>query len=153
MASSSQGLRVGIQIVLAIVIIGLGYWLYLSITEPWAVVERQEQMTERTRDRMDDVRSALIRYEEQQGRFPATLDSLQMWVETDSLIQTQVDSLFGAEFNADSLIFSPRTGEQFQYAVNDTARVMMYRLEDPNTDDVIGTLEPDPTQLNAASWE
>lgn len=153
MASNSQGIRVGIQIVLAIVIVGLGYWLYLSITEPWEVVERQEQMTERTRARMDDIRTALIRYEEQKGRFPATLDSLQMWVRTDSLIQTRMDSLFGEQFNPDSLIYSPRTGKRFQYAVNDTARVMMYRLQDPDTDDVIGTLEPDPTQLNAASWE
>ena len=153
MASNSQGIRIGVQIVLAIVILGLGYWLYLSITEPWEVVERQQEMTERTRQRMDDVRAALIRFEERQGRFPATLDSLQMWVRTDSLIQVRSDSIFGEQFNPDSLIYSPRTGAQFDYAVNDTARVMMYRLQDPDTDDVIGTLEPDPTQLNAASWE
>lgn len=153
MASNSQGVRIAIQVVLAIVIIGLGYWLYLSITEPWEVVERQEEVTEMTRARMDNIRAALIRYEEEEGRFPATLDSLQMWVRTDSAIQTRVDSLFGEQFNVDSLIYSPRTGKQFDYAVNDTARVMMYRLRDPDTNDVIGTLEPDPTQLNAASWE
>ena len=153
MASSSQGIRIGIQIVLAIVIIGLGYWLYVSITAPWAVVERQQELTERTRARMDNVRAALIRYEERQDRFPATLDSLQMWVQTDSVIRAHADSLFGRGFEADSLIYSPRTGKMFEYAVNDTARVMMYRLKDPDSPDVIGTLEPDPTELNAASWE
>lgn len=153
MASSSQGIRIGIQVVLAIVIVGLAYWLYLSITEPWKVVERQVELTERTRERMDDVRAALIRYDERQGRFPYTLDSLQTWVKTDSIMQMHADSLFGTDFNPDSLIYSPRTGKKFEYAVNDTARVMMYELKDPDSEDRIGTLAPDPTELNAASWE
>lgn len=146
-------MRIAIQVVLAIVIVGLAYWLYVSITEPWKVVERQEALTERTRERMDEIRTALIRYETEAGRFPGTLDSLQMWVQTDSALQVERDSVFGEEFNPDSLIYSPRTGRQFEYAVNDTARVNIYRLKDPDSDDVIGTLEPDPTQLNAASWE
>ncbi len=153
MASSSQGIRVGIQIVLAIVIVGLAYWLYISITEPWKVVERQQELTERTRERMDEIRTALIRFEEREDRFPYTLDTLQTWVQTDSIILAHADSLFGANFNADSLIYSPRTGKEFEYAVNDTARVMMYELRDPDSDDAIGTLAPDPTELNAASWE
>lgn len=153
MASSSQGIRVGIQIVLAIVIIGLAYWLYVSITEPWGVIERQQELTERTRERMDEVRTALIRFEEREDRFPYALDTLQTWVRTDSIMRAEADSLFGTGFNVDSLIYSPRTGKQFEYAVNDTARVMMYQLKDPDSDDVIGTLAPDPTELNAASWE
>lgn len=153
MASSSQGIRIGIQVFLAIVIVGLGYWLYLSITEPWKLVEQQEALVERTRERMSTVRTALITFEEQEGRFPYTLDSLQMWIRTDSLVQATQDTLFGPQFNVDSLIFSPRSGEEFEYAVNDTARVMMYELRDPDSDDRIGTLEPDPTELNAATWE
>lgn len=146
-------MRIAIQIVLAIIIVGLAYWLYVSITEPWQLVERQEAITEQTRARMDDIRGVLIRYEEANDRFPATLDSLQMWVETDSAFLLQRDSLLGPDFNLDSLLVSPRTGKRFEYAVNDTARVMMYELRDPDSDDVIGTLQPDPTELNAASWE
>ena len=146
-------MRIAIQIVLAIVIVGLAYWLYLSITEPWKIVERQEELTQRTRARMDNIRTALIRFEDDQGRFPASLDSLQMWVQTDSTMQAQADSLFGPDLNVDSLIYSPRTGNRFEYAINDTARVPIYRLDDPDSDDFIGTLEPDPTRLNAASWE
>ena len=59
----------------------------------------------------------------------------------------------GTGFHPDSLIYSPRSGEEFRYAVNDTARVKTYLLEDPASDDYIGTLEPDITRLNAASWE
>ncbi len=153
MASSSQGIRIGIQIILGIAIVGLSYWLYLSITEPWGVIERQEEVTQMTRERMSDIRAALRRFEERNDRFPLELDSLQTWVQTDSVMQAQRDSLFGADANLDSLIYSARTGKEFEYEVNDTARVMMYELRDPDSDDVIGTLEPDPTALNAASWE
>lgn len=153
MASNRQGLRVAIQVILAIVIVGLTYWLYVSITEPWEVVERQEELTRQTRGRMDDIRTALIRYENLNERFPLTLDSLVTFVEMDSLIAVKADSIFGPGFSTDSLIYSPRTGSRFEYAVNDTARVKTYLLRDPDSDDAIGTLEPDPTQLNAANWE
>jgi hypothetical protein len=153
MAANSQGMRVGIQVVLAVVILGLAYWLYVSVTKPWEAVERKEELTRMTRDRMNDVRTALVRFDERNDRFPGTLDSLQAWVVSDSIVSVQTDSLFGSNFNPDSLIYSPRTGKKFEYAVNDTARVEIYRLKDPDSNDVIGTLEPDPTQLNAASWE
>ena len=53
----------------------------------------------------------------------------------------------------DSLKFSPRTGKMWTYTANDTARVKTYLLEDPDSDDRIGTLLADITLLNAASWE
>ncbi len=153
MAAGSQNTRTIIQVALGILILCMGYYLYHSITEPWAAVERQEELTERTRMRMSNVRAALIRYDESNGRFPGTLDSLHTWVRTDSAMQAHRDSLFGSAANLDSFIFSPRTGAAFEYEVNDTSRVMVYLLSDPDSDDEIGTLEPDPTGLNAASWE
>src|SRR5690606_40872522 len=63
---------------LGIIIVVLGYWLYVSITEPWAVVEQERAMTEQTRERMDDVRTALIRYQRTNQRFPSSLDSLMI---------------------------------------------------------------------------
>lgn len=149
----SKGLRIAIQVVLAVVIVGLGWYLYVSITEPYAAVERQRELTQVTRSRMDNVRKALIRYEEQHERFPSTLDSLVMFVKQDSLFSLKGDSIFGEGFNADSLIVSPRTGKRFELAVNDTARVPTYLLGDPDSDDEIGSLVPDVTKLNAASWE
>lgn len=153
MASSSQATRTGIQILLTLVIIGLAYWLYVSITEPWKVVERQQELTRATRARMDDIRTALINYERQYDRFPLTLDSLVTFIRTDSLMTAKADSIFGPGFMIDSLLYSPRTQKPFEYAVNDTARVKIYLLRDPDTNDQIGTLEPDPSRLNAATWE
>ena len=76
-----------------------------------------------------------------------------IWVRADSTIQANPDSVFGASFNLDSLFFSPRTGSRFLYTLNDTGRVKIYYLKDPDTDDHIGSESPDVTQLNAASWE
>lgn len=148
----SSGLRTGLQVLLGIIIVVLGYWLYVSITEPWAVVEQERAMTEQTRERMDDVRSALIRYQRTNQRFPSSLDSLMIWVRQDSIIQVNQDSLFGG-LSLDSLTFSPRTGKRFEYALNDTGRVAVYLLKDPDSEDQIGSEAPDVTLLNAASWE
>lgn len=152
-SSSGQPIRVALQVLLGIVIIGLAYWLYVSITEPYEVVEREQRLTSITRDRMSDVRSAMIRYNEQNGRFLTTLDSLVDYIRQDSVLSVAGDSIFGEGFNPDSVIYSPRTGEPFQLSVNDTSRVKSYLLEDPASDDYIGTVEADITRVNAASWE
>ncbi|GIV61912.1 MAG: hypothetical protein KatS3mg044_0778 [Rhodothermaceae bacterium] len=148
-----QGIRVALQVVLGIVIVVLAYFLYVSITEPYKVVERQKELTRLTRERMSDVRTALVQYERVHKRFPLTLDSLVMWVKTDSFMLAKMDSLFGHPVVPDSLPYSPRTGKRFEYAVNDTARVKIYLLKDPDSNDQIGSLLPDVTLLNAASWE
>ncbi len=153
MALGSRGIRTGLQIVLGIIIVVLAYVLYESITAPYAAVERQRELTERVRERMSDVRTAMIHYERVNNRYPLTLDSLVAFVKSDSLMQIKADSIFGKVVNPDSLPYSPRTGEMFQLSVNDTARVKTYLLKDPNSDDQIGTVAPDVTQLNAASWE
>ncbi|GIV59665.1 hypothetical protein GQ464_014170 [Rhodocaloribacter litoris] len=148
-----QGTRIALQVVLGIVILVLAYFLYVSITEPYQAVERQRELTRLTRERMDDVRQALVYYRQVNERFPRTLDSLVMFLKTDSLAQARTDSLFGEPVNFDSLIYSPRTGKPFEYALNDTSQVMIYLLKDPDSDDQIGSLIPDVTLLNAASWE
>ena len=63
------------------------------------------------------------------------------------------DRSFGVGFLADSFIFSPRTGSIFVLVVNDSTRTHTYKLTDPDSDDFIGTLSGDITELNAASWE
>ncbi|PIQ60943.1 MAG: hypothetical protein COV99_10075 [Bacteroidetes bacterium CG12_big_fil_rev_8_21_14_0_65_60_17] len=153
MASSSQGIQTALQAVLAIVIVVLAYILYQSITEPYARVERQKELTELTRERMRDVRSALVTYERRNDRFLSTLDSLLMWVKQDSFMIAKADSIFGSDLDVDSLIYSPRTGKKFEYVLNDTSRVSTYLLKDPDSIDSIGTMMGDVTLLNAASWE
>ncbi len=102
---------------------------------------------------MSDIRTALIRYEDLNGRFVTTLDSLVEFVKTDSLYRAAADSIFGSGFVADSVIVSPRSGKRFVLTINDTSRVKTYMLQDPDSEDHIGSLEPDVTKLNAASWE
>jgi len=153
MASSSGTIQTGIQAVLVVVILGLAYFLYQSITEPYDRIERRQQITEDTRARMSNIRTALIDYERDSAAYPDSLDLLLQHMRNDSILSTRQDSVFGGPVNLDSLFFSPRTGNRFQYTVSDTGRVETYLLEDPDTDDQIGTLTGDPTRANAASWE
>lgn len=149
--ASRRNVRIGIQIVLGIIIVILAYVLYESITGPYEEIRRQEELTERTRSRMDNIRQALVRYEEEYDRFPGTLDSLVMYLEENPNL---ADSLYdGENVDLDSLLYSPRTGNEFQYTVNDTGRVDIYLLEDPDSNDRIGSDQPDVTEVNAASWE
>ena len=150
--ASSQGLRIAIQVLLGIAIIALGYWLYVSITAPWAAVEQERAITAETRGQMNKVRLALISHERALDKFPSTLDSLIIWVRTDSATVANWDSLYGVPM--DSLYYSPRTGNPFLYTLVDTGRVAIYLLKDPDSDDQIGSTNPDDiTTLNAASWE
>ena len=150
-----------LQIVLGIIIIVLGYYLYRSIVDPYQEVIEREQMTERVRHQMGNIRDALIRYDRQFDKFPPTeggLDTLVTYLKTDSLMVAQGDSLFGPlnpnePYNPDSLIYSPRPPHpKFEYTLNDTLRPQIYLLKDPATEDKIGSLE-NTTELNAPSWE
>ena len=150
---ASNSLRVGLQILLWVLIIGLSYVLYRSITEPYELIERQQELTDMTRLRMDKIRQVAIHFETHHDRFPSTLDSLSIYAMQDSAFRVVRDSVFGAGFPIDSLMYSPRTGKRFTYAINDTSRVNTYLLEDPDSKDKIGTLLSDVTLVNAASWE
>ena len=110
-------------------------------------------MTRQTRERMGHIRTAMIRFQGQNGRYTRSLDSLVMFVKQDSLFGAATDSIFGAGFIPDSLPVSPRTGSRFLLSVNDTSRVHTYLLRDPDSNDRIGTELPDITLLNASSWE
>jgi len=153
MATSSGTIQTGVQIVLGIVIIVLAYFLYQSITAPYDRIERRQEITEQTRARMSQVRTALVDYERDSATYPDTLNLLLQHIRNDSILSTRQDSVFDGPVDLDSLLYSPRTGKRFQYAINDTGRIQTYLLEDPDTDDQIGTLTGDPTQANAASWE
>lgn len=153
MASRSEQIRLGIQAALVIVILGLAYFLYYSITEPYERIERQEQLTEQTRARMVNLRTALVDYERDSTSFPDSLGLLVEHIRNDQTLSNAQDSIFGGSVNPDSLIRSPRSGKRFKYAVSDTGQVETYLLEDPDSDDHIGTLSGDPTETNSASWE
>lgn len=151
---ASSGLRVAMQLGLWLVILGLGYFLFYSITEPYEAVKRAEELTEQTRERMDVIRQVAIHYETQYDRYPSSIDSLEIYAKQDSAFQIVRDSILRRVPSVDSLIYSPRNGQPFYYAINDTSRVKTYLLKDPLSADSIGTVLPnDITLVNAASWE
>ncbi len=146
-----------VSIGLLVIIIGLTYWLYHTITSPWEEVQRDREITEQVRHRMANIRDALRFYERDNDKFPETLDTLVVWLNTDSLMVAARDSLFkerpsSRSFIPDSLVYSPRTGNQFTYELNDTLRPNIYLLRDPDSNDRIGSLER-TTLRHAASWE
>lgn len=144
-----------IQLILAIAIAVLAYVLYHSIKDPYKAIERDQELTELTRGRMDQLRAGLTRYWEINERFPHSLDSVVTFIKTDSLLAARPDSFFvGIPFQADSLTFLPRDPTRsYEYVVNDTTRVSIYYLKDPDSEDLIGSMTPDITMVHAASWE
>jgi hypothetical protein len=153
MAFENSTVRRVTEVILALVIVALAYVLYRTIRGPAERMERQQELTQQTRTRMLNVRKAMIRYEEQRDRYTTSLDSLVMFVKSDTTLQVSQDSLFGSNFQPDSLPFSPRTGNRFRLQVNDTSRVNTYKLTDPDRPkDYIGTTSGDVTQANAVSW-
>ena len=89
-----------IQLGLGVVIAVLIFFLYDSITSPWEAVKKEEALTELTRTRMDYVRIALRRFDEVNDRFPQSVDSLDQFVRSDSILQIDPDSTMGMGFNA-----------------------------------------------------
>ena len=157
----ASGARIAIQIVLGVIILALGYLLYVNITKPYDEFQEQERQTTLTRERMDDVRTSLIVYRNANGGYPATLDSLVLFARGDSaltanaaLVMEENDQRM-SPFVVDSLPFSPTSGARFNYeVVSDTTETVIYWLQSPDAlGDSIGSRRVEPAQRNAASWE
>lgn len=149
----NNGVRKGIQVFLILVIAGLGYFLYRSINDPYAEFMRREAIEQSVHSRMEQNMQMLIRFERTNRRFPSTLDSLVLFVKADSAAQAEGLEMFGAAFNPDSLMFSPRTGNVFLYTASDTGSVKYYKLTDPdNPANFIGTDTGDINRINLTSW-
>ena len=153
-------MRLAIQVVLAIAIAVLAYLLFQSIRTPWA--EYQDRVAQETmgRERMDDVRTALIEFRNVNDAYPPSLDSLVFFVKNDTafaLPERDEDDVRMTEFNADSLTLSARGGERLRYerVTSDTTSIEIYWLQDPAAPgDSIGSRAqpPNPALRNAASW-
>ena len=145
--------------VFGITIILLSWLLYDSIVTPYKVVEEQKAETERVRTRMLTLKDAIVNYEARYGHFPPTdggLDSVVTYLSTDSLMISMGDSLFRQmpplQYSPESMVASPRdTSLRFLYTRNDTIRPPLYLLEDPMTDDAVGSLSR-TTMRNAPNW-
>ncbi|MEO1023028.1 MAG: hypothetical protein AAFW89_10840 [Bacteroidota bacterium] len=147
-----------LSLVFGIVIIALTYWLYDSIVSPYEEVKAREAMEDRVHDRMFTIRDMLIQYETRYGHFPPTeggIDSVIQFIQADSIVIALRDTMttnYTLKNFPDSLSVSPRPPHNpFTYQVNDSSRPPLYLLEDPDSDDTIGSLSR-TTMRNAPSW-
>lgn len=148
-----------LTILLGVIIIGMSYWLYRSLVDPYQKVLEEREMVERERHRMEVTRDALVQYKTRKGNFPPTeggLDSLVAFLKSDSMMVERGEELFEfrppSSYDPDSVIFSPRPPHnKFEYTLNDTLRPPLYVLENPGSEDKIGDLER-TTMLNAPNW-
>lgn len=155
--SGASGTDLAIRAFLGLLILGLVGVLYFVTVVPAQRAAAAQYETDVTRERMADIRTALISYRDSLGNYPSSLDSLVLFAAGDSVFAAQA----GAEEDrlrppsADSLAISPRTGNAFLYeVVSDTSGVEIYWLGDPDqVADSIGARDPNPALRNAASWE
>ncbi len=148
-----------LTIILGVLILGLSWYLYRSLVDPYQEVLEEREMVERERHRMEVTRDALVQYRRTKGNFPPTdggLDSLVAFLKTDEDMVARGDSIFRfrppSTYSPDSVVYSPRPPHnRFEYTLNDTVRPPLYLLENPGTDDRIGDLER-TTRLNAPNW-
>jgi hypothetical protein len=105
------------------------------------------------------LKDALVQYDSRYGHFPPTeggLDSIVTYLSTDSLMVAMGDTLFRQapplEYSPETIIVTPRaSGARFIYTHVDSTRPPLYLLEDPDTDDAIGSLSR-TTMRNAPNW-
>ncbi|MCH8568416.1 MAG: hypothetical protein LAT67_09140 [Balneolales bacterium] len=141
-----------VSLVLIVVIVLLGVWLYNTITGPWKEVQEKQATTERVRTNMLAINDAIRFYNDRNNRFPSSLDSLMIFITNDNFFMANRDSLLRRRpVDFDSFLNSPRTGNRFEYELNAEARPPLYLLSDPDTEDHIGTLTR-VTDRGAPSW-
>ena len=156
--ASGNGSRIAIQLGLSALVVVLAVILFRSIVLPYQEYEETLAEQELVRERMSDVRSALISYRNAYDGYPATLDSLGLFVRQDTAFTREegADEERAAPFSADEITQSPRTGTPFNYEVvsDSTGDISIYWLQDPDApEDSIGSREFNPALRNAASWE
>ncbi|MEL6615525.1 MAG: hypothetical protein AAFQ43_07295 [Bacteroidota bacterium] len=153
-------MRLAIQVVLAIAIVVLAYFVFQAIRAPWAEYQERLEQEAIGRERMRDVRAALVSHRDAYDAYPSTLDSLVTYVKTDTMWtepELDEDEVRFQPFDADALTLSARNGEplNFELVTTDTSNVVIYWLQDPAApEDSIGSrqLPPNPAQRNATSW-
>ncbi len=93
-------MRTAIRVILFIVIIVLGYYLYESIMEPIRFNREKDKREKAAIERLKDIRKAEVAYKHKYGKFTGSFDTLIHFVKYDSMpviraIGSIPDSLYG----------------------------------------------------------
>jgi len=78
-------MKTALQIILALVVIGLGYALYKSIQTPIEFRQVKQERYEATIQKLKDIRKAELAYKDEHGSFTGSFDTLINFIKTDSL--------------------------------------------------------------------
>lgn len=158
----------------------------VAIIDPKEIVAVEKYNRKETRLRMDNIKEAQILWEEKFGSFTDHLDSLILFIKNDPFVDSVVNAfdsltmkpanpfepLTHGEFNADSLMRTPRTNSVFKLQIDTSLSVdtvvnrrgnivrvdstiilgTRYYLEDPDGYGTIGDLYNDALK-NTASWD
>lgn len=152
----TSGSEKAIRALLALAIIGLLVWLYFVTVVPAQKAEAANREAALSRQRMSDIRTALITFRDNTQRYPTSLDSLAAFAATDSLFQARAaEGERKAPFSADSMLVTPTSGKRYLYELTkDSTGLELYWLGSPDlVGDSVGARDPNPAYRNAASWE
>lgn len=145
----------GSWVLRAIIVVLIGVLAYV-IYEPYQRMLAVEALKKESRMRMSNLRSAQLKHIELKGYYATTLDSLMLFINTDSLMVANRDTVFtklsDGTFHPDSLYFSPKTHQPYRLTADNTSAIKKYFLECPDGFGSIGSLEDD-ARINKGSWE
>ncbi|GIV32844.1 MAG: hypothetical protein KatS3mg031_0379 [Chitinophagales bacterium] len=80
-----MNVKIAANIILSIVIAGMGFWLYKIIREPIVFEKEKKVRYEKTIQRLKDIRTAQIAYKDLKGRFAKNFDELIFSLKNDSV--------------------------------------------------------------------
>ena len=110
--------KAAIQIVLALVVIGLAFVVYRQLTFPLQFDKEVEKRSAAVIDRIKDIRSAERAYKQVYDKYCGNFDSLIAFVLTDSMVY---ERSFGSADDSVAVARGLVKSEQFKMAVIDTA--------------------------------
>jgi len=140
------------KVVIVILVLVLAWVLY----QPYVLLKEEEAYKKESRLRMTNIRTGQLQHIGAYGRYATDLESLILFLKTDSLVIAKMDSLFkplsGGIFVPESLVYAPKSHQRYMLEVDDTSTVKKYFLQCPDGYGSIGSLTDD-SRINKASWE
>jgi hypothetical protein len=136
-----------------VVLFGILVWV---LYEPYKIREQEEMYKRESRLRMQNIRTAQLKYIEFRGTYARSITDLVEFVKaglaSDSLNVGMFRPLTSGSFVPESLLYSPKTWKLWELSVVDTTAIKKWYVEDPNGYGSIGSLTDD-SKVNKASWE
>ncbi|HAL56037.1 MAG TPA: hypothetical protein DCP63_06085 [Bacteroidetes bacterium] len=137
-----------------VLLVGVLIWV---LYEPYQVREREEYCKKESRIRLQNIRTAQLRYIENHGRYADSIATLVDFIKQSLASDTTWSAsmfkpLLSGAFVPESLLNSPKSWKPYAITAVDTTAIKKYLVEDPDGYGSIGSLTDD-SKINKASWE